>query len=157
MSRGKLKHQVRGQFLSHDNFILSHDITFMSHRWCYKTNYSIPSGWLYSIVPVQHTMFKIWYRIWSWRHTSISHTLSPSIMCVQYIGGCSVHQGETMSTLGEISWVHRGGNHVALEEQVGKNLSISVENPNVLNIPWCNEHSPMYSWYPLMDSWYPLM
>ena len=33
MSRDKLKHQVRGQFLSRDKFILSHDITFMSHRW----------------------------------------------------------------------------------------------------------------------------
>ena len=30
MSRNKLKHQVRGQFMSCDKFILSHD---MSHRW----------------------------------------------------------------------------------------------------------------------------
>ena len=36
MSRDKLKHQVRGQFLSHNKFILSRDITFISHRWlCY--------------------------------------------------------------------------------------------------------------------------
>ena len=33
MSRDKLKHQVRGQFLSLDKFIWSRDITFMSHRW----------------------------------------------------------------------------------------------------------------------------
>ena len=33
MSHDKLKHQVRRQFLSRDKFILSHDITFMSHRW----------------------------------------------------------------------------------------------------------------------------
>ena len=25
---------------------------------------------------------------------------TPCIMCVQYIGGCSVHWGDTMSTLG---------------------------------------------------------
>ena len=36
-------------------------------------------------------------------------------------------------------------------EQVGKNLSISIENPNVLDIPdvlnilQCTEHPPMYS------------
>ena len=34
-------------------------------------------------------------------------------------------------------------------EQVGKNLSVSVENPNVLNIPRCtHDIPPMYSWYP---------
>ena len=33
MSRDKLKHQVKGQFLSRDNVILLRDITFMSHRW----------------------------------------------------------------------------------------------------------------------------
>ena len=33
LSRDKLKHQVRGQFLSRDKFILSRDVTFMSHRW----------------------------------------------------------------------------------------------------------------------------
>ena len=36
MLRDKLKHQVRGQFLSRDKFILSRDINFMSRRWlCY--------------------------------------------------------------------------------------------------------------------------
>ena len=33
MSHDKLKHQVKGQFLSGDKFFLSHDITFISHWW----------------------------------------------------------------------------------------------------------------------------
>ena len=33
MSRDKLKHQVRGQFLSRGKFILSHDVTSMLPRW----------------------------------------------------------------------------------------------------------------------------
>ena len=37
----------------------------------------------------------------------------PCIMCVQYIGGCSVHRGDTMSTSGDVQYiggcsVHRG-------------------------------------------------
>ena len=45
-----------------------------------------------------------------------------------------------MSTSGDIM-MHVG-------EQVGENLSISIENPNVLNIPQCAHHiPPMYSWY----------
>ena len=36
------------------------------------------------------------------------------------IGGCSVHQGDIMMHVGE---------------QVAKSLSISIENPDVLNIP----------------------
>ena len=47
-------------------------------------------------------------------------------------------------------------------EQVGENLSISIENPNVLNIPRCtHDIPPMYSWipqctdHPPMYSWYP--
>ena len=47
----------------------------------------------------------------------------------EYIGGCSVHQGDIMMHVGE---------------QVGKNLSISCENPNVLNVPRCTEDPPMY-------------
>ena len=39
---------------------------------------------------------------------------------VQYIRGCSVHQGDIMMHVGE---------------QVDKILSISIENPDVLNIP----------------------
>ena len=48
----------------------------------------------------------------------------------EYIEGCSVHRGDIMMHVGE---------------QVGKNLSISIGNPNVLNIPRCTEHPPMYS------------
>ena len=48
----------------------------------------------------------------------------------EYIRGCSVHRGDIMMHVGE---------------QVGKNLSISIENPNVLNIPRCTQHPPMYS------------
>ena len=63
-------------------------------------------------------------------------------MCVQYIGGCSVHRGDTMSNLGDIMSAS-GGYHEYIGgcsvhwwdmmmhagEQVGKNLSISIENP----------------------------
>ena len=66
----------------------------------------------------------------------------------EYIGECSVHRGDIMM-------------HV--EEQVDKKLSISIENPDVLNtpnvlnilrcshdIPQCtHDIPPMYSWYPL--------
>ena len=48
----------------------------------------------------------------------------------EYIRGCSVHRGDIMMHVGE---------------QVGKNLSISIENPYVLNIAPCTEHPPMYS------------
>ena len=42
-----------------------------------------------------------------------------------------------------------GGYHDARGEQVDKNLLISIENSNVLNIPQCNHDVPlMYSWYP---------
>ena len=52
----------------------------------------------------------------------------------EYIGRCSVHWGDIMMHVGE---------------QVGKNLSISIENTNVLNIPRCtHDIPPMYSWYP---------
>ena len=44
----------------------------------------------------------------------------------EYIGGCSVHREDIMMRVGE---------------QVGKNLSISIENPDVLNIPRCTEGS----------------
>ena len=61
-------------------------------------------------------------------------------MCVQYIGGRSVHQGDIM--------IHVG-------EQLDKILSISIENSDVLNMLRCTEHPLMYSWYPSMYSWYP--
>ena len=48
----------------------------------------------------------------------------------EYIGGCSVHRGDIMR-------------HA--REQVGANLSISLENPNVLNVLPSTEHPPMYS------------
>ena len=68
----------------------------------------------------------------------------------EYIGGCSVHRRDIM--------IHVG-------EQLDKILSISIENPDVLNIPRCthdiprcthdiprctHDISPMYSWYPPM-------
>ena len=66
---------------------------------------------------------------------------------------CSVHRGifstsgDTMSTLG--CSVHQGDIMMQVGEQVGKNLSISSENPDVLNIPQCTHDIPsMYSWYP---------
>ena len=70
----------------------------------------------------------------------------------EYIGGCSVHWGDTMSTsmgyheyVGVYS-VHWGDIMIHVGEQVGKNLSISIENPNVLNIPRCTHDIPlMYS------------
>ena len=82
-------------------------------------------------------------------------TLSPPcMMCVQYIGNVQyiggipwvhwgiscVHRGDIMCTSGDIMM------HVW--EQVGKNLSISIENPGVLNISQCTEHPPMHLWYP---------
>ena len=47
---------------------------------------------------------------------------------VQYIGGCSVHRRDTM--------IHVG-------EQLDKILSISVENPDVLNISQCTYGIPL--------------
>ena len=60
----------------------------------------------------------------------------------EYIGGCSVDQGDIMMHVGE---------------QVGKNLSISIENPHVLMVsPHMHHDIPlMYSWYPPDVSWYP--
>ena len=61
-----------------------------------------------------------------------------------------------------IPWVHRWmfstseGYHDTVGEQLDKILSISIENSDVLNIPWCtHDIPPMYSWYPPMYSWYP--
>ena len=92
----------------------------------------------------------------SWVHRGVFSTSGDIMMHVggyhEYIGGCSVHWRDTMSTLGGISWVHRGDIMMHVGEQVGKNLSISIENPNVLNIrisPDVLMISPtMYSWYP---------
>ena len=54
--------------------------------------------------------------------------------------------GDIMSTLEDVQYIGGGGNiMIHVGEQVGENLSISIENPNVLNIPRCTEHPPMYS------------
>ena len=78
----------------------------------------------------------------------------------EYIGGCSVHWGYHEYIRG-ISWAHWGMFSTSRDimmhvgEQVHKSLSISIENPDVLNIlrcthdiPQCTEHLSMYSWYP---------
>ena len=102
---------------------------------------------------------------------------------VQYIEGCSVHRGDTMGTskgyheyiegyheyIGGISWVNRGfqyklkGFITLLPHMYDDILRCTHDIPlmyswyslNVLNIPRCTEHRPMYSWYPLMY-WTPL-
>ena len=49
-----------------------------------------------------------------------------------------------MSTLVDVQYIR--GYHDTCGEQVGENLSISIENPNVLNIPQCiHDIPPMYS------------
>ena len=48
-------------------------------------------------------------------------------------GGIMSTLGDIMSTLGMFSTLGRDMMHVG--EEVGKNLSISIENPNALNIP----------------------
>ena len=91
----------------------------------------------------------------------------------EYIGGCSVRQGDimlnvgdTMCTSGDVHSVHRrdtmstsGGYHecngrssvhqrnimIHVGEQLDKILLITIENSDVLNIPRCTEHPPMYS------------
>ena len=42
--------------------------------------------------------------------------------------------GDTMSTSGDVQYIG-GISRCMWGEQVGKNLSISIENPDVLNIP----------------------
>ena len=68
----------------------------------------------------------------------------------EYIGGCSVHRRDTMSTSGGYHEyiggcsVHQRDIMIHVGEQLDKILTISIENPNVLNIPQCTEHPPMY-------------
>ena len=77
----------------------------------------------------------------------------------EYIGGCSVHRRDTMSTsegyheyiggyheyIGGCS-VHRRDIMIHVGEQLDKILSISIENFDVLNIPRCtHDIPPMYS------------
>ena len=52
--------------------------------------------------------------------------------------GCSVHRGMFSISEGYHDMIHLG-------EQLDKILSISIENPDVLNIPQCTKHPPMYS------------
>ena len=62
--------------------------------------------------------------------------------------------GDIISTSGDVQYI--GGIMMHVGEQVGRNLSISIENPDVLNIPRCTHDipqcipdiPPMYSWYP---------
>ena len=55
-----------------------------------------------------------------------------------------MHRGDIMSTLGDVQYI--GDIMMHVEEQVGKNLSTSIENPDVLNIPRCtHDIPPMYS------------
>ena len=69
----------------------------------------------------------------------------------EYIGGCSVHRRDAMSTSGGYPEyiggcsVHRRDIMIHVGEQLDKILSISIENSDVLNIPRCTEHPPMYS------------
>ena len=70
----------------------------------------------------------------------------------EYIGGCSVHRRDTMSTSGGYHEyiggcsVHRTDIMIHVGEQLDKILSISIENPDVspdvLNISRCTEHHP---------------
>ena len=83
----------------------------------------------------------------------------------EYIGGCSVHRRDTMSTSGMFNTSegyheYIGGYHeyiggcsvhwrdimIHVGEQLDKILSISIENSDVLNIPQCTHDIPlMYS------------
>ena len=92
---------------------------------------------------------------------------TPCIMCVQYIGGCSVHRGrsvhrvDTMSTSGHIMSTsvryheYVGGCSVHWRMFSTSGFSIKIErflptcSPTCIMIsPRCTEHPPMYSWYP---------
>ena len=66
------------------------------------------------------------YHEWGMFSTLIYHEYIGGI----FIGGFSVHRRDIM--------IHVG-------EQHDKILSISIENSDVLNIPQCTEHPPMYS------------
>ena len=69
--------------------------------------------------------------------------------------------GDIMSTSGDVQYIW-GDIMIHVGEQVGENLSISIENTNVLNIPRCTHDipdvlmvSPQSTEHPLMYSWYP--
>ena len=62
---------------------------------------------------------------------------------MMHVGDIMSTSGDIMSTLGDVQYI--GGLHNACGEQVGKNLSISIESPDVRNIPPCTEHPLTYS------------
>ena len=101
---------------------------------------------------VQYIRGILWW-MWEipWVHRGMFSTLEGYHEYIggyhEYIRGCSVHRRDIM--------IHVG-------EQLDKILSISIENSDVLNIPWCTEHPrcthdiPLkYSWYRPMYSLYP--
>ena len=76
---------------------------------------------------------------------------------VQYIGGIMMHVGDTMSISEDAQYiggyheyiegcsVHQGDIMMHVGEQVDKSLSISIENPGILNIRRCtHDIPPMY-------------
>ena len=114
-----------------------------------------PTKWLSSEISDPKT-WRAHPRTQTWRLPPGFTWGSPCIMCVQYIGGCSVHRGvfstsgDIMSTSGDVQYiggcsVHRSDIMIHVGEQLDKILSISIENSDVLNIPRCTEHPPMYS------------
>ena len=67
-------------------------------------------------------------------------TISTSGGYHEYIVGCLVYRGDIMMHLGEQGY---------------KSISMYIENPDVLMISLrCTEHLPMYSWYPPHASLY---
>ena len=99
---------------------------------------------------------------------------------IQYIGGCSAHQRDTMSTSGDVQYI--GGSMSTLGDIMSTSrgyhkyiggcsvhwgmfstseFSIEIErilsscSPTCIMISLrCTEHPLMFSWYPLMYSWY---
>ena len=75
-------------------------------------------------------------------------TISTSGGYHEYIGDTMSTLGDVMSTLGDVMstlggcLVHQGDIMMHVGEQVGKNFSISIENPDVLNIPQCTHGIP---------------
>ena len=81
----------------------------------------------------------------------------------EYIGACSVHWRDTMSTSGEYHEyiegcsVHQRDIMMRVGEQLDKSFQFLLKTP-VYSwyppmyswFPWCTEHPLMYSWYPLM-------
>ena len=59
---------------------------------------------------------------------------------VQYIGGYDEYIRGYHEYIGGVQYI--GGYHDACREQVFKNLSISIEDPDVLNIPQCTHDIP---------------